>query len=1200
MERRFRRQESASSSIDSGGLLRREMLGGGTKKSQHNSQVFAVNKEWQDYIAAVEGDHTELRQLYKMQTDELSSLRSLLAEKPIQDVLIQSLTSRVNEYEACMKELLVVLTNTEKLRERNNQKINKDGTKEQASAKNLTTDCASQLTMLPSTPVTLMDAVRDAVMKQQQRILNYQKTIERNQIKFKEIEEKLVTKNECIHKVNNKEAHEVPDSGIICDCFVPSSAKELDKLRMYILDLERHLEKAKENEKNIMAELRNAKHKAEVSSQSSQRYVKQLDWLKALLIQKENLLTDVETRYRTIEGKLKKYQLTDLDSTCSSLANDKNAKSDDAGDKLDTTHHCQLFLGKELVLTFLNTPEEFKDMFLGATSAALHLPRSWISITKTQLIGDRHGVSIELDVQHSASMKECTINSIIHAHSYHELQELKERALLRQLEITETTAHGIEKALHDKTQQVEVLQKRVHGLQRLLNQRNRDQESIDRQVDIALEEANVAVKDVYAALEAERLKTLNANEALQIAQEDAAVQLQKLANYEKQLEDAHKVIEAMQSQLKAVEEQLPEVDKHKMELDQSLQDLRQKKNKEPREATDTTIAGSVVETFALRLPLPLSDASEIDAAALFSSASDSGSHAPGKSSVAVTTLYRLLLCEASMATGTVPVRISRASMITKKMSPAQVPTLSLKLVLSCFVTTDKREAVCQNIAQKLSSCPFHCSLRYLQDHLEVSRELVNSKQVSTLTHNAKTTEKTIQTSTNSLQELIKILEDKFDKALRTADHRTAVGVQAKAEILIGRLHTLELTLRQTREATKENEKKLVDENNPALEQLRIELQSATQRCEELERQVFEMETDMNDFAKIQASLQDSFENAQTELRAKKQDHEYSKHYIRQIEKESERVKEENRRLRARALVVTAPNESDDIKGQSTGSGSSKANDSSEMRSVIATLHKTRSLLKEIMFTVQQHSGQSSDVSKPVAAIDPYKASTETYRLVRQLHSAITTLLSERKTSPKQLSESVKGSAATPCKRTPAAAPIPIESTKEYPKSIQMQQNKSTIKGSTRISSSPMEEERSKIGRTVPITHSTSTEAAFTRSATAACFRPRVHARAMGVMPTLSSSDESSQQKQSGCSSSSLAAGDGKNNGDHITEAMVRTHEHRFIYPVMRPPLLELSPGCGSPSSDAALSRFVTPQSFHRSHTDNDRLDMFRNLGDAKH
>lgn len=163
--------------------------------------------------------------------------------------------------------------------------------------------------------------------------------------------------------------------------------------------------------------------------------------------------------------------------------------------------------------------------------------------------------------------------------------------------------------------------------------------------------------------------------------------------------------------------------------------------------------------------------------------------------------------------------------------------------------------------------------------------------------------------------------------------------------------------------------------NDALRQSRTESAS-------LKQQVSELLVDMEDFAKIQGSLQSSLEIAQAELRAKRQDSDVLMKQVLRMEQREQALQDEVKKLKT-------------TRGSSSNAATS---DSATDVLTVATsehtaLRNTIAVLRDTLHRARGEAGVNSVTSTaPVA--DASKASAESYALAKQVYSLVDRLMQQ--------------------------------------------------------------------------------------------------------------------------------------------------------------------------------------------------------------
>ncbi|CBZ26888.1 conserved hypothetical protein [Leishmania mexicana MHOM/GT/2001/U1103] len=636
----------------------------------------------------MEEDNQTLMKFYEAHTSDIAALRVLTQERKYKDTVFTAMEAKAASMDAFLKEL-IDLTGTDRgLRVRKDANCAK-GSVEKSSA------------ALTSAPVVTMDEVRDAVQKQRHALEAARRNAEKQQLVIQALEEeveslKLKDRSAPTRSLAKKRRLTKPDDITADeDCCLPGTAKELHDAQRRIRELERQLSSAMCDAKDTAAAVANLQQQCTAHLQSLQCRDDELTALRSVLDSKEQLIAALDEEVRkqrsTAEAQQKQHQRTSQPgarytrtNSAPAAAHHHRSGDEASSDRLIVTHHYRLLGGQSFVDGNSFSPESFKDAFLRSVSTLLQVPYGYL--TSVEVRTHSEAVSVEFDVRHSARIKEDEIDFFLLSHDYPELTRFLDKAKAelatrKPLDRNALRVKELEAALAEKADEVDHLRSAIRSLEASLDRRDSDRAVLDTDVDAALRETEMTVKEVYEALQATQQEAQGLQKAL-------TTQSAQLRLSERAKATATAAADKLKTELTTLQEQLATA---QASVEQAREEAAQKAL---QRHTDEK-AELLMSTFHLDVALPTALAQRTVNRLL-------------EEARQARVLQALLLCHAARTAGAVPVAVKKCSL------GDGATTMAAAVALAFYASKKNAEAAKAEIAKKLSEDSGSAVLEYLR------------------------------------------------------------------------------------------------------------------------------------------------------------------------------------------------------------------------------------------------------------------------------------------------------------------------------------------------------------------------------------------------------------------------------------------------------------------------------------------------------
>ncbi|CAJ1024200.1 hypothetical protein, conserved [Leishmania lindenbergi] len=628
----------------------------------------------------MEEDNQRLVKLYEEHTSDIAALRVLAQERKYKDAVFTAMEAKTASMDAFLKELMSFTCTGRSLR------VRKDANSTQSTA-------AKPSTARTPPTVVSMDEVRDAVQKQQHALEVAQKNGEEQRLVIQALENevaslkqkgrspstRLQAQKRCLTKPDNATADE--------DCCLPGTAKELRDAQRRIRELERQLTSTRCEAKNAAAAVASLQQQCTVHLQALKCRDDELAAMRNVLDSKEQLISTLESEVRKQRStsdvlQIEQERTSQHDDHCGrpnsapAVARHRCGGDEASSGRLVVTHHYHLFGGQAFVDSHSFSPESFKDAFLRSVSTLLKVPYGYLRSVEVRTHSE--AVSVEFDVRHSARIREDEINFSLLSHGYPELTTFLDKtkaelATRKPLDCNAVRVKELEATLAERVAEVDNLRRAMRSLEASLHRRDADREVLDTDMDAALCETELTVKEVYEALQAMQQEAQDLQKALavktsqlRVLERAKAVALDAATAAEEQLKTDRATLHEQLATAQAAVEQAREA---------AMQEALQRHTNEKVEL--------LMNTFHFDMALPTASAQRTVSHLL-------------KEAQRTRVLQALLLCHAARTAGAVPV-------VAKKCSLGDdAATLKVAVELAFYASKKDADAVKTDITKKLS------------------------------------------------------------------------------------------------------------------------------------------------------------------------------------------------------------------------------------------------------------------------------------------------------------------------------------------------------------------------------------------------------------------------------------------------------------------------------------------------------------------
>ncbi|KAG5505773.1 hypothetical protein JKF63_05109 [Porcisia hertigi] len=782
------------------------------------SAMAAYERQLDHYYKCMEKDNASLLKLYEVHTSDMAALRTLAKERKFKDIEYTAMEAKTASMDAFLKELMDLTSTGRGLRACNDLNSATNPSKMPTTA------------LTPATVVS-MDDVRDAVQKQQHALQEARKKEETLKLVIQALEKKVsalkpkgtpVSTRSQTHKSESKKTD---DDTAEENYFLPGTAKQLRDAQRRIRELERQLVRATRDAKDAAVAIEKMKQQSVVDLQTLQRREGELAAMQNLLDSKEQLIAALETEVRnqrsTSEAPKPRPQPGAGYSRINSApaaAGQHRSGGDMASTSLVVTHHYRLFGGQMYVDGLKFSSESFKDSFLRSVSTLLKIPYGYL--TSVEVRTHSEAASIEFDVRHSACIHEDEINFLLLSHDYPELTTFLDKvkaelANRKPLDPNTVRIKELEMALSERMDEIDHLRRSMRSLEASLDRRDTDREVLNTDMDAALRETEITVKEVYEALQATQLEMGELQKALAIK----STQLRL----------------AERAKAAAVDEAALAADKFKTELSTLREQFSASQTaaeQDQKEAVQKALL-----THAEEKPELLTSAFHFDVVlptALARGTLTSLLRDAQKARV----LQLLLLCHAAQTAGAVPV-VLQSCILSDSAAKLQVT-----VKLAFYASKRSAEAAMREIAQKVSEGTCNAALEYLRMCSDASKQNAATvaeaqRAVSEAEHRAKVAIAAMQTKTQRIQDMEGAAEAAQLRDIRAQLSSVLPGSSCDASSVVERIGELvlrvtdaESTARHHEEESRRATRQLTDAQQER-EQLQQTLSDMTARCTEL-------------------------------------------------------------------------------------------------------------------------------------------------------------------------------------------------------------------------------------------------------------------------------------------------------------------------------------------------------------------------------
>ncbi|TPP54650.1 hypothetical protein CGC20_22215 [Leishmania donovani] len=736
----------------------------------------SYEKQLEHYYKCMEEDNETLVKFYEAHTSDIAALRVLTQERKYKDIVFAAMEAKTASTDAFLKEL-IDLTGTGR------------GLRVRRDANSVKCSAAKSSAALTSAPVVTMDEVRDAVQRQRHALEAARRNEEKQTLVIRALEEevaslKLKGRSTSARSLAQKRGSTKPDDVTADeDCCLPGTAKELRDAQRRIRGLERQLSSAMCDAKDAAAAVASLQQQCTVHLQSLQCRDGELTAMRSVLDSKEQLITALE--------------------------------EEASSDRLIVTHHYRLFGGQTFVDGNSFSPKSFKDAFLRSVSTLLQVPYGYL--TSVEVRTHSEAVSVEFDVRHSARIKEDEIDFFLLSHDYPELTRFLDKAKAelatrKPLDRNAVRVKELEAALAERADEVDHLRRTIRSLEASLDRRDSDRAVLDTDVDAALRETEMTVKEVYEALQATKQEAQGLQKAL-------TTQSAQLRLSERAKAAATAAAEKLKTELATLQDQLATA---QASVEQAREEAAQKAL---QRHTDEK-AELLMSTFRLDVALPTALAQRT-ANRLLEEAQQAR------------VLQALLLCHAARTAGAVPVAVKKCSL------GDGATTMAAAVALAFYASKKNAEAVEAEIAKKLSEDSGSAVLEYLRmcsDSCKQEAAILADAQraVSEAEQRAAAAIAAMQGETQQAQNTQRAVTARQLQEIHARLSSVLPGGSAEAksvleriEQLVSRLTEAESTARCLEEESRRATQRLAEAQQER-EQLQQTLSDLTARCTEMQ------------------------------------------------------------------------------------------------------------------------------------------------------------------------------------------------------------------------------------------------------------------------------------------------------------------------------------------------------------------------------
>ncbi|CAC9486341.1 conserved hypothetical protein [Leishmania infantum JPCM5] len=767
----------------------------------------------------MEEDNQTLMKFYEAHTSDIAALRVLTQERKYKDIVFAAMEAKTASTDAFLKEL-IDLTGTGR------------GLRVRRDANSVKCSAAKSSAALTSAPVVTMDEVRDAVQRQRHALEAARRNEEKQTLVIRALEEevaslKLKGRSTSARSLAQKRGSTKPDDVTADeDCCLPGTAKELRDAQRRIRGLERQLSSAMCDAKDAAAAVASLQQQCTVHLQSLQCRDGELTAMRSVLDSKEQLITALEEEVRkqrsAAEAQQKQQQRTSQPgapyarTNSAPAATHHNRSGDEASsDRLIVTHHYRLFGGQTFVDGNSFSPKTFKDAFLRSVSTLLQVPYGYL--TSVEVRTHSEAVSVEFDVRHSARIKEDEIDFFLLSHDYPELTRFLDKAKAelatrKPLDRNAVRVKELEAALAERADEVDHLRRTIRSLEASLDRRDSDRAVLDTDVDAALRETEMTVKEVYEALQATQQEAQGLQKAL-------TTQSAQLRLSERAKAAATAAAEKLKTELATLQEQLATAQA-------SVEQAREEAVQKALQRHTDEKAELLMSTFRLDVALPTALAQRT-ANRLLEEAQQAR------------VLQALLLCHAARTAGAVPVAVKKCSL------GDGATTMAAAVALAFYASKKNAEAVEAEIAKKLSEDSGSAVLEYLRmcsDSCKREAAILADAQraVSEAEQRAAAAIAAMQGETQQAQNTQRAVTARQLQEIHARLSSVLPGGSAEAksvleriEQLVSRLTEAESTARCLEEESRRATQRLAEAQQER-EQLQQTLSDLTARCTEMQ------------------------------------------------------------------------------------------------------------------------------------------------------------------------------------------------------------------------------------------------------------------------------------------------------------------------------------------------------------------------------
>ncbi|KAL7700853.1 hypothetical protein NQL31_003408 [Lotmaria passim] len=834
-----------------------------------NASGESYEKQLESYYRCMEEDNQALMAYYEAHTRDIASLKVLVHERKYKEAVFAAMEAKTASMDAFLQEMMDVLAASQGLRTRGDTNIR--DTASNASVKSSShhnSGSAGKAHATTPSPgaaaAATMENVRDGVLKLLAAFQAVSASEERHLLTIQALEEEVAEWKE---KAQSRRARAKSggkggnnsDADEESDCFLPGTAKELREAQRRVRDLERRLTTATADAKNAAAAVAKLEQQQRVSERTLQRREDELAAMRGLLNSKEQLLATLEeevktTRASTVRSRSgegggsssnnnARYVRTNSAPAGAAGAHPHRFGGETSSDRLVVTHHYRLLGGQRFVDGQAFSPESFKDAFLRSVSTLLHIPYGYL--TSVEVRTHAEAVSVELDIRHSSRVKEDEIDFLLLSHDYPEVMAYLDKAKAEMAAKTPLDRNAVrvkelQAALLEKEQESDYLRRRLRAAEESVARRDMDRETLDKDMDVALQEAENTVKELYVALQTAQQET----EAAQKALAAKALQVRVLEQAKEAAADsADSVVRGYQQEIGKLNEQLAH---GQANLAKAKENATQAVLQAQAEAKmELSLA-----LFSFDVPLPTSSAQRA-ASALLQDAQQTR------------VLHALALAYAGRTGGAIPLQVKSCALTeatgstSSENSNSNNGTLAqLQLIVELAFYANKRtsDAVHAEVQRKLKDGGGSCTSvqEYLRMRTEAARKeaaatadaqraISEAEQRATAaiaamraeTQHAHKTE--LEAAASQLQEIsarIASVSPGLPDSKSASAPTASTLVVSRVDQLITRLTTAEAASRRHEEEAQRVARRLADAQQER-EQLQQTLSELTARCAEV-------------------------------------------------------------------------------------------------------------------------------------------------------------------------------------------------------------------------------------------------------------------------------------------------------------------------------------------------------------------------------